>query len=304
MLAQLLEARTAVSSAYEGLFPPLLMPTMWERPANIPALVRLIIAYMAKGKALVLAKLEGVLGVFQKLLASRATDAAACKLLSAIFSSFEAAELSQFMSPIFTLTLTRLQSNKKFGPSLVGCWAVFIARFGAPALRSTLESLQPGLFLMLLNGLWKDGIGAVQGAVPRKAAAIGTARLLTECPETLADEATFGAVLHSLLVMLMHDQGISTAPADADADDVADGIEGADGAGGAGYAASYNQLTFAGGAEADLYAAETVAPYLQKSLTRLNASANGVLPGLLQRLVATMPADKQAGVQAMLQGVC
>lgn len=38
-------------------------------------------------------KLESVLGVFQKLLASRATDQQACKLLSSIFLAFDGAEL-------------------------------------------------------------------------------------------------------------------------------------------------------------------------------------------------------------------
>ena len=44
-------ARTGLSPSYVTLFPPLLMPAMWERPGNIPALVRLLCAYMAKGKA-------------------------------------------------------------------------------------------------------------------------------------------------------------------------------------------------------------------------------------------------------------
>ena len=107
VLAQLLECRTSLSPSYEGLLPPILAPTMWERPANIPALVRLLCAYMAKGKATVQARLEGVLGVFQKLLASRSTDAAACRLLGSIFAAFELAELSSFVGAIFQLCLTR-----------------------------------------------------------------------------------------------------------------------------------------------------------------------------------------------------
>ena len=58
VLAQLLECRPSLSAAYESLFPPLLTPTMWERPGNIPALVRLICAYMVKGKAQVLQRLH------------------------------------------------------------------------------------------------------------------------------------------------------------------------------------------------------------------------------------------------------
>ena len=102
---------------------------MWERGANTPALVRLLCAYITVGKAEVGAKLPGVLGVFQKLLASKATDALACKLLSAIWRGFELSELQQYAAPIFNLCLTRLQSNKKIGPHLVSTWTVFLCCF-------------------------------------------------------------------------------------------------------------------------------------------------------------------------------
>ena len=34
--------------AYLVLFPPLLSPVLWERPANVPALVRLLQAYLQR----------------------------------------------------------------------------------------------------------------------------------------------------------------------------------------------------------------------------------------------------------------
>lgn len=34
--------------AYHAIFPPLLTPTFWERSGNIPALVRLLQAYLAR----------------------------------------------------------------------------------------------------------------------------------------------------------------------------------------------------------------------------------------------------------------
>ena len=41
------------------------------------------------------------------------------------------------------------------------------------------------------------------------------------------------------------------------------------------------------------------------ALQKLNAASNGaVLPGLLQQLLAGLPADKQPGAQALLAGVC
>lgn len=53
----------------------------------------------------VLAQLERVLGVFQKLLASRATDQQACKLLSSIFLAFDGAEL-QVLPPSCRATIS------------------------------------------------------------------------------------------------------------------------------------------------------------------------------------------------------
>ena len=47
-----------------------------------------------------------------------------------------------FAADIFGVCLRRLQSNKKVGLQMVACWSTFVARFGAPAFRAQLESLQ------------------------------------------------------------------------------------------------------------------------------------------------------------------
>lgn len=38
----------AVLQSYMMIFPPLLNPMFWERPGNIPALTRLLVAYLSK----------------------------------------------------------------------------------------------------------------------------------------------------------------------------------------------------------------------------------------------------------------
>jgi exportin-2 (importin alpha re-exporter) len=86
ILAQLLNARPAaqcgLSAPYQALLPPLLSPTLWERKGNVPALTDLVRAYVGKGVAHILASnsLTGVLGVFQKLLASKVLPHAAPSL--------------------------------------------------------------------------------------------------------------------------------------------------------------------------------------------------------------------------------
>jgi exportin-2 (importin alpha re-exporter) len=74
ILAQLLSYRpigTGLSDAYRELFPPLLSPSLWLRKGNIPALTDLILAYIYQGINEIIATnlLEGVLGIYQKLLA-------------------------------------------------------------------------------------------------------------------------------------------------------------------------------------------------------------------------------------------
>lgn len=45
VLAQLLESRSTLSPAYSALFPPLLAPTMWERPGNVSSSIVVYIIY-------------------------------------------------------------------------------------------------------------------------------------------------------------------------------------------------------------------------------------------------------------------
>jgi len=75
ILAQLLEARSPpLADAYQQLFPFLLNAALWESQANTTPLVRLLVAIIRCGPDIVLATddtLQALLGIFQKLMASR-----------------------------------------------------------------------------------------------------------------------------------------------------------------------------------------------------------------------------------------
>ena len=74
---------------------------------------------------------------------------------------------------------------------------------------------------------------------------------------------------------------------------------------GVGYVAAYVGLSFAGAAEEpDLYPSETTPTYLVKALAGLHARNAALLPSVIGQMVPSLPADKQQGVQALLQGVC
>jgi exportin-2 (importin alpha re-exporter) len=91
VLAQLLEYRPAGSGlgeAYTQLFTPLLTPALWEKKGNIPALARLFQAYIVKAAPDLVGKLQPILGVFQKLLASKATETSAFEILNSAIVHF------------------------------------------------------------------------------------------------------------------------------------------------------------------------------------------------------------------------
>lgn len=88
-MAFLLELhKDGASAPYMAIFPHLLNPLLWSRTGNVPALVRLLQAYLKQAsKQIVEAKqLEPMLGVFQKLIASTVTDHEGFFLLEAVIT--------------------------------------------------------------------------------------------------------------------------------------------------------------------------------------------------------------------------
>lgn len=77
-----------IPSSYMALFPHLLQPVLWERSGNIPPLVRLLQAYLERGANTIASaaadKIPGLLGVFQKLIASKLNDHQGFYLLNSI----------------------------------------------------------------------------------------------------------------------------------------------------------------------------------------------------------------------------
>ena len=123
ILAQLLEfnsthaalASKPLSSNYTVLFPLLLNPVNWMNRGDVPALVRLVAAYLIKDGASIAAKnqLPAVLGVFQKLLSAISTERYAFELLNSLISSPAILSgLQPFLPQIFQLLLTRFTKRQ------------------------------------------------------------------------------------------------------------------------------------------------------------------------------------------------
>ncbi|POW10229.1 hypothetical protein PSTT_06235 [Puccinia striiformis] len=152
----MLELRTnhsePLSDHYNDLLPPLLTPTLWELRGNVPALVRLLRAYLSAGAPRIVAenRISAMLGVFQKLIGSKLNDVYGFELLEALFEHVPVDALMPYLRNVFLLLLTRLQQSKtdKFTSALLHT-IMFIVTLEKPQLTpdlliNTINAVQPG----------------------------------------------------------------------------------------------------------------------------------------------------------------
>jgi exportin-2 (importin alpha re-exporter) len=156
VLALLLTARPergGFSDAYKSLFVPLLSPVLWERKGNVPALTILFRAYIRTGfdQIVAMGKLEGVLGVFQKLLSLKATEQYAFQLIESLFAYGPLTTLRPYIPTIFNLFLMRMQEQMKqsqtpkFCRSFIHTMFYFAIVHGGKTLFEVLEAIGAGL---------------------------------------------------------------------------------------------------------------------------------------------------------------
>mmetsp|Transcript_11110 Transcript_11110/g.12872 ORF Transcript_11110/g.12872 Transcript_11110/m.12872 type:complete len:995 (+) Transcript_11110:161-3145(+) len=216
ILAQLLEYRpgnTGLGEAYTMLFPPLLMPQLWETRGNVPALTRLVQAYLQKGTSDIIAKdqLTPVLGIFQKLISSKATETSAFELLSAITKYTPTHALEPMIGTIYSILLMRLQKGKT--PRyvrLVTCYfAQCVGQFGYQKWNDILDAIQPNLGKMILMQVWIPRVSPADLCPPVRTEAkiqvVGLSKIVCESPSLLSSpdaQQIWANALASLVTVL------------------------------------------------------------------------------------------------------
>jgi len=276
-----LHGEGSVPQPYMALFSFLLVPLLWERPANIHPLVRLLQAFISRGPAQVTQQADqitGLLGVFQKLIASKTNDHEGFYLIQSIIEHLPAASLQSYMKQVFIVLFQRLTSSKttKYIKSLLVFFFVFTIKNGGSSLIQMVDGIQPGMFGMVCDSLIvKDGnVQKISGTMEKKIAAVGLTKLLTETPELLG--GSYAAQFQPLLTALI---GLFELPEDETIPDDEHFIEIEDTPG---YQTAYSQLIFAGKPEHDPVAGVgDPKAFLASSLAALAARQPGKLPGLI-----------------------
>lgn len=107
---------TTIPDAYRGLLPLLLTPPVWQQRGNVPALVRLVNAFLEKDVARMESdgQLKTVIAIVQqRLLPSKLNDQYGFELIHTIVRTVPPQLLSSlYFGAILTSLFTRLQTNK------------------------------------------------------------------------------------------------------------------------------------------------------------------------------------------------
>uniref|UniRef100_K3WBA5 Importin N-terminal domain-containing protein n=1 Tax=Globisporangium ultimum (strain ATCC 200006 / CBS 805.95 / DAOM BR144) TaxID=431595 RepID=K3WBA5_GLOUD len=276
VLAQMLDLRpSGVSPAYMSMFPVLLTPALWDRVSNVPAIVKLIEAYMRKAPADVAQSVQGILGVFQKLISSRTTESFAFSLLRGLFGFMPQESYGAYLNEIVKILMIRLQSRMSgrnasgYAKDLVYTVSVLIGKLGPNVFLGALESLQSGMSSMFLKNVWLEHVVRARGAVERKVCVVGLTRLMCESEICTSDLEVWKAVLVVALSIL--EEGDDGSAAVKGEDESLLELEQT------GYEAGYSKLYFANVVSLDALAEYPPAKrYLTESIAKLSASRPGV----------------------------
>ncbi|XWS32030.1 hypothetical protein CRYUN_Cryun23aG0126000 [Craigia yunnanensis] len=193
LLAQLVKLkRPPISPSYMQIFVLLLSPDSWRRSSNVPALVRLLQAFLQKAPHELNqeGRLNQVLGIFNMLVSSPSTDEQGFYVLNTVIENLEYGVISPYMSNIWNVLFMRLQNNRtiKFQKSLVIFISLFLVKHGAKSLVDTMNAVQANIFLVILEQFWVPNLKLIIGAIELKLTAVASTRLICESPDRVEEE--------------------------------------------------------------------------------------------------------------------
>merc|ERR1712203_784897 len=105
---------------------------------------------ISRGTGQVVEHISGLLGIFQKLIASKNNDHEGFYLLQSMIENMPAESLANYLKQVFFLLFQRLSSSKttKYVKSLLVFFFVFAIKNGGSSLIQMVDGIQPGMFGM------------------------------------------------------------------------------------------------------------------------------------------------------------
>jgi exportin-2 (importin alpha re-exporter) len=183
ILSQLMSLHSAeLPSTYNTLIPPLMDPSMWERRGYIRGMVQYLETFIRKNSAAVINNnhLNPILGIFNKLVASKATDHLGIQLVCTVVETYEKGVLQEEgMNAVISVLVTRLQAAKtpKYVQNLLYLISVIVVRYGIDTIVNAMNALQEGLMAMFVTQVWIAEVPSILRPNDRRVCAVAMADL-------------------------------------------------------------------------------------------------------------------------------
>jgi exportin-2 (importin alpha re-exporter) len=202
VLAFLLESypkSAGLPETYKNLIKPLLSPSVWEFRGNIPGITRLLTAILEHDPSMFTStpdSLTPLLGVFQKLIASKMNDSYGFDLLQSILLNIPSNFLQQYLNPIAVLLLTRLKNSRT--DRFIKRFVVFISTINTLHLNEEnsktfinashlnsdfivglIDSVQAGVFQQIYTSFLLPTSGNIANLQDKKIVNLGISQFLT-----------------------------------------------------------------------------------------------------------------------------
>ncbi|KAJ0982137.1 hypothetical protein J5N97_010392 [Dioscorea zingiberensis] len=209
IFSQLVEtSKPPLTENYMQLFQVLLSPESWKRSANVPALVRLLQAYLQKMPTELNheGRLSQVLGIFNKLVSSQSTEELGFFVLNTVVENLGFDVLAPYIGHIWNALFTRLQNRRtvKFVNSLIIFMSLVLVKHGPGVLVDSINAVQPNIFGAILQQFWVPNLKLIAGSIEIKLASVASTRLICESPALLDASAAelWGKMLNSTIALL------------------------------------------------------------------------------------------------------
>jgi len=285
LLSLLLECNPApqIPDNYLSLLTYLVQPQFWEKSGNILPMIRFLKSFIRKSPQQICSsgKLEAILGIFQKLVASRVNDHEGIDLLQCLFTQLPAEALQNYVKQIFMLLFTRLSDPKsktsKYVRLLIIFFSFFAFKFGPQPLEDIIEGIQSKMFGMVLEKLFIAECRKVDGREERKILCVGATRILTESTSLI--DGHFSQLWPKLLESLI---AVFELPVEDEVIKEELNLELEENLG---YQATYCKLQFAPSPQYDLFEGKIpdARLFLAQALHKLSQGRPGVLENVINQ---------------------
>ncbi|EDO15383.1 hypothetical protein Kpol_460p18 [Vanderwaltozyma polyspora DSM 70294] len=174
IIAFAIERSGTISDSIKQLAQPILSPTVWELKGNIPAVTRLLKAFI-KTDPSIFPDLVPVLGVFQRLIASKIHDLQGFELLECIMLTIDVNILQPYIKQIAVLILQRLQNSRtdKFVKKLIVLFGLLAFKYESDFVVEFIDEVQVGLFSQIWGNFVVTTLPKIGNLFDRKIALLG-----------------------------------------------------------------------------------------------------------------------------------